>query len=210
MLAAAAAILAVIFAALAWLVISGETEALDKKFVASLRIPSDLLMPAGPAWGLEFIRGMTELAGWPFITLLMIFLTIYLCMKRRYLDSALLLAVIIGKSLNVSWFKAMFGRERPDIPHLVEATSMSFPSGHSASASSLYLMLAFIMTRNIESAAERTFIFASAGVLIFLIGFSRIYLGVHYPTDVLAGWALGAVWAMILLLIAEYWRLRQR
>ena len=105
---------------------------------------------------------------------------------------------------NVSRLKELFGRERPEIvPHLVEATSGSFPSGHSASAAAIFLTLAALLARETKERAVRRYIFAVAIILALCVGASRVYLGVHYPTDVIGGLAFGTAWAALVIYAAQ-------
>ena len=102
-----------------------------------------------------------------------------------------------------------FARTRPEIvPHLIETTSESFPSGHAASAASIYLLLAAMLAPSLPTSAARRYVFAAAIVMALLVGASRVVLGVHYPSDVLAGWSFGVGWTMTALLIAD--RIRSR
>ena len=98
-----------------------------------------------------------------------------------------------------AWAKTWFDRPRPEIiPRLAQAGGMSFPSGHAVTAASIYLTLALLAARHYRRPAARATLFALAGLLIFIVAFSRVYLGVHYPTDVLSGALLGASWALLL------------
>ena len=107
--------------------------------------------------------------------------------------------------------KALFARERPEIvPHLVEVHSLSFPSGHSMNSAIVYLTLAVLIARGYEERRTRSFVIGAAALLVLLIGVTRIYLGVHYPSDVLGGWTVGAAWALLTGLIATNLQQRHR
>ena len=99
--------------------------------------------------------------------------------------------------------KGMFARPRPEVvPHLVEVTSMSFPSGHSLNSAIIYLTLAVMIARSFEDRASRVFTLTVAVMLVLAIGCTRVILGVHFPSDVLGGWTLGAAWALMVGLVA--------
>jgi undecaprenyl-diphosphatase len=100
--------------------------------------------------------------------------------------------------------KHLFGRERPDIIlHMVMVHTPSFPSGHAMLSAVIYLTLGALLAQVVQRRASRIYFLTVAMVLTFLIGLSRIYLGVHYPTDVLAGWAVGLAWALFCWLVAR-------
>jgi undecaprenyl-diphosphatase len=105
--------------------------------------------------------------------------------------------------------KDVFDRPRPSVvPHLSYVATSSFPSGHSLMAAVVYLTLGSLLARLVQSARLKLYFLSVAVVLACLVGMSRVYLGVHYPTDVLAGWAAGLAWAVLCWLLARY--LQQR
>jgi len=204
-LLAAAAVLLLVFFFLARLAGGGAPLAFDRDVLLMLRNSADAAAPVGPYWLREFMGDVTALAGWPVLTLFTALFTAFLAMRRHWRNASILLAAVIGQSVLVSQLKNLFERARPDIvPHLAEATSYSFPSGHSASAAAVYLTLAAILSRETQRRREKTFIISAAVLLVVLVGFSRVYLGVHYPSDVLAGWSFGAAWASLVLLTAKF------
>ena len=208
LLSAAAASL-VVFALTSSLVVTGSTAALDERALLSLRHADDPFTPVGPDWLLPAAREVTGLGGTPLLTLLTLFLASYLAVKRRGRTIIVLLAAVIGQTLLSHWLKDIFGRPRPDIvPHLVDASSRSFPSGHSTSAAAVYLTLAALIARETKERIVRNYVFFVAVTLALLIGASRVYLGVHYPTDVIGGLSFGAAWAAIVLIAAQ--RLERR
>ena len=171
----------------------------------SLRV-ADGARTIGPVW-LEYgFVQITALAGWPIIVLLTVALSGLFLIRKQFKYLGVILAVIIGESVLVSMLKSFFDRERPDfIYHLVEVGTKSFPSGHSASAAAFYLTVG-LMAANMSSVpVVRRYIMTISIVVIMLIGASRIFLGVHYPTDVIAGFAIGAAWASAIWLIS--WKL---
>jgi undecaprenyl-diphosphatase len=94
------------------------------------------------------------------------------------------------------------------VPQLVAETSPSFPSGHAMMSAVIYLTLGTLLAQLCPRWRERTYVLTVAGVLAVLIGLTRLYLGVHYPTDVLAGWTVGLAWALASGLLASGLRRR--
>ncbi|MCZ2259121.1 phosphatase PAP2 family protein [Sporosarcina sp. G11-34] len=118
----------------------------------------------------------------------------------RYRQQAfLLVTVIAGTVLLNGLLKVYFKRERPEIHRIMDAPGFSFPSGHTMMAFSLYTILAYIAWRNVKTATGRTLLVLSAGLMITLIAGSRIYLGVHYPSDIVGGIAASAFWVTIVI-----------
>ncbi len=116
-----------------------------------------------------------------------------------------MLATSLGATVLNVGLKSFFDRPRPDVvTPLVLATSPSFPSGHALGAAAIYLMLGALLARLQERRALKVFCTAGAGVLTLLVGVSRIHLGVHWPSDVLAGWCVGAAWAIFCWLVAAW------
>ena len=109
----------------------------------------------------------------------------------------MLTVAVAGGTVISEGLKVGFNRPRPDlVAHIVETTSMSFPSGHAMLSAVTYLTLGAMLARTQESARLRGYVLGAAILLTLLIGVSRVYLGVQWPTDVLAGWCLGAAWAL--------------
>lgn len=201
-LAAGAALLALLAlrAAMGW-----SEHAIDNEILLALRTPGDLARPVGPAWLVATAKELTALAGWPVLTLLTVILSGYLATRRHWEGVALVAVTVIGQSVIVHFLKDVIGRDRPTVvPHLVDVSSESFPSGHAASAAALYLVLGAILARSAQHNGQRVYVLSVAIALTLIIGASRIYLGVHYPTDVLAGLCVGSAWASIVWLAAYF------
>lgn len=150
------------------------------------------------------MRDVTALGGSMVLIVLVLLILGYLCLCGSY-RVALLLAIATagGQGLNLV-LKQSFARERPDATlHLVEVRSPSFPSGHSMAASIFYLTSGALLARTAPRRREKAYLFGCALLLTAGVGFSRVYLGVHYPTDVLAGWCAGAAWAILCLAGAD-------
>ena len=102
--------------------------------------------------------------------------------------------------------KALFGRERPDVAlRAVEAMNPSFPSGHAMLSAAVFLTLGVLSAHYVGRKRVKAYVVAAALTATLLVGVTRVYLGVHWPSDVLAGWALGAAWAMACWLAAWAW-----
>lgn len=153
--------------------------------------------PIGPQWLERAMIDITALGG---VTVLVLVVTIavgLLLTARLWLTAALVLAATIGGSLAVDLAKVLVGRARPAvIDHLVQVHSASFPSGHSANSAIVYLTLATLITQIIDRPALRWYVIVVTVLLVTAIGCSRVYLGVHWPSDVLAGWSFGTLWAL--------------
>jgi undecaprenyl-diphosphatase len=177
-------------------VLEGETRAFDEGVLLMLRDPSDPAMPAGPAWLTKVMVDITALGGVTVLTLLVTLVVVYLALRRKFRTAAFVTASILGGWGLSSAMKIGIARPRPEVvQHLVEVTDMSFPSGHAMLSAITYLTLGAMLSRIEEQPSLRYFFPLVAVFLTLLIGSSRIYLGVHYPTDVLGGWAAGTVWA---------------
>ena len=186
------------FVVLAEHVAGGTTGKFDEQLLVALRRPGNLASPIGPAWTLQVARDLTAFGGGTGIALITLGVSGYLALQRRFgLLGVVLSSVVGGTSLSLL-LKHLFHRPRPEVvPHLTDIASSSFPSGHSMLSSVVYLTLAALLARAVPDLGTKVYLFALASALVLLIGFSRVYLGVHYPTDVLAGWGIGSAWAII-------------
>ena len=187
----------------------GETKAFDTGFLRALRTPGDLSTPIGPDWLLPAMRDLTALGGVTVLTLVSALAVAFLLTRGRVRQAFYTALATGGGALFGALLKALFARARPEaVPHLVEVNSLSFPSGHSMNSAIIYLTLAVMISRSFEERRTRLFVIGVAALLVLTIGFTRLYLGVHYPTDVLGGWTVGAAWALAMGLVAT--RLQDR
>lgn len=198
------------FIELADSVVEGETEAIDRALLLSLRNPDDVTDPLGPGWVEEIGRDFTALGGLGLLTCLTLAIVGYLALMRKF-RTVLLLAVSIGGGILVSTLlKEAFSRTRPDlVPHGSIVYTASFPSGHSMMAAVTYLTLGALLARTQPNRTLKAYLLTMAILLTGAVGVSRVYLGVHWPTDVLAGWTVGAAWATGVWLAAR-WLQRNR
>jgi undecaprenyl-diphosphatase len=174
----------------------GESYRFDAAVLQFMRTPEDLSVPKGPGWLFLLMRDVTALGGGTIIPMVTLVVIGYMLLVRR-LSEALLLFLIAGGGAGLAWIlKLFFARERPSVvPALIEVTQYSFPSGHAMMSALVYLSLAAMLAGVQTDARVRIYIVTVAVCVVLLIGTSRIYLGVHYPTDVLAGWSVGLAWA---------------
>lgn len=199
------------FAELADEVLEGDTRIVDHAILLALRSPGDTRDPLGPLWFEEMMRDLTALGSFAVLVLVTGAVAGYLVLRHSHRALWLLLSATCGGVL-LSWAtKEWFGRPRPDlVPHLTEVMTPSFPSGHSTMAAVVYLTLAVLLARLLAPTRFKTYMILVALGITLLVGLSRVYVGVHYPTDVLAGWALGLSWAMITWFVAAMLQRRGR
>lgn len=182
----------------------GESFAFDKWMLIALRHSNDLSRPIGPSWFKPIFIDITGLGSTTALTIFTLIAVGYFIAARKVGD-ALFLALatgggaVLGKVLKVS-----FSRPRPDIvPHFIDVHTASFPSGHTVNSAIVYLTIGAILARAQPSRGLSVYLMSAAFALALLVGVSRVYLGVHYPTDVLAGWAVGGTWALLCWAVAR-------
>lgn len=187
-----------IFISIANEVAEGETQNFDNSILKSIREPDNTSQPIFPSWVTTMMRDITSL-GSGTVIVLFTFITIgYLLLQKNFRWLWIILIATIGGALLVWGLKEFIGRTRPTVvTHLIEEKSFSFPSGHSMMSAIVYLTQSALLAKIEKSRKTKIYIISVALVLTFLIGISRIYLGVHYPTDVLAGWVAGISWALL-------------
>jgi undecaprenyl-diphosphatase len=182
----------------------GETHAFDVALLLALRDPADPADPLGAPWVEELGRDVTALGGLGVLAAVTVFAAGYLALVGRTGAAALLLFSVLGGQLAVTAFKLGFDRPRPDlVPHGAATYTASFPSGHAMMAAVTWLTLAAMVARTLPRRRLRVYVLAWAVAVCLAVGVSRVYLGVHWPSDVLAGWAGGAAWAIACLLLAH-------
>ena len=172
------------------LVISRHPFAFDRAIIASVH-------GRGPGWLRQAMVDVTALGGTTVLTLVVIAAVGLLVVRGVRITALLVVAATLSGSEAVRLLKALFARARPDIvDHVVTVSGASFPSGHSANSAIVYLTLAGLVTQVMRGRAARRYVLLVAVLTVAAIGASRVYLGVHWPSDVLAGWSFGTLWAL--------------
>ena len=192
-----------IFLRLADVVIEGETEAFDRALLMYFRDPAAPGTSPGPSWLPGIMRDITALGGFAVLTIVTLCSTVHLLLMGKRGAAAFLLAAVLGGTMLSQGLKALFDRPRPDlVPNAPVELTASFPSGHAMVSAATYLTIGILLTRLEAPRRIHAFFLVIAVTLTVLIGISRVYLGVHWPTDVLAGWSLGSAWALLCWTVA--------
>ncbi len=194
--------IALLVLALVWLgreLVEGDGAAIDHAIILAMRHDGT---PIGPAWLPSAMRDVTALGSTTVLTFVVAVAAIFLALAGRLRTGLMVVgATLLGSAL-VEFVKALIGRSRPDlIGRLMDETSRSFPSGHAALSAIVYLTLATLLFPVLPGRRVRVFAVLVALFLTAAIGCSRVYLGVHWPSDVVAGWAFGGLWATL------WWRI---
>jgi undecaprenyl-diphosphatase len=186
-----------VFGLIAQEVVEGKTLAFDRKILVALRSASDPSVLIGPDWLPEAARDVTSLGSMVVLGIITITAVGYLFLAGRSAMAWLMLIAVVGGVVISDLLKLAFGRTRPDVvAPVARVFTTSFPSAHATMSAITYLTIGAILARSQASPTISVYFLSLAGFLTVLIGVSRIYLGVHYPTDVLAGWCIGAAWAL--------------
>jgi undecaprenyl-diphosphatase len=191
------AFLLFVFGAVAEAVVAGKSSAFDRSVVLAFRDSGNPSVPIGPAWVQEAARDLTSLGSIIVLVIITAAIAGYLFLARKPVAAWFMLIAVFGGIALSDLLKFSFARPRPDIvAPAARVFTTSFPSGHATLSAITYLTIAALLARGQSSPIVGVYFVVVAAVLTFLIGVSRIYLGVHYPTDVLAGWCIGAAWAL--------------
>jgi undecaprenyl-diphosphatase len=197
-------VLALIFGGI-WLTVEladevteGETQDIDETLLMALREGADTNNPIGPPWLESLMRDFTSLGGAGILAFIVLAITIFYLIQGQYKEMLFLLTAVMGAYLISYLMKDFFGRARPQfVASGTYFSFTSFPSGHALLATTTYLTLGSIVAELMSRNRLKAFVLLLAIFLALVVGFTRVYLGVHWPTDVLAGWVIGSVWAMI-------------
>jgi len=192
------------FLKLASEVMEGETHALDTRIVRALRKADDPARPVGPEWLENSMLDITAVGGPTVLGLVVLSVVGFLVLQARYRTAIVVLATAASGELANFAMKNVFLRPRPDVvPHLRDVASTSFPSGHAMESAIIYLTLGAMLMRLAERGITKIYCIGMAIFLTLIVGISRVYLGVHYPTDVAAGWMFGFFWASLCWIVAR-------
>ncbi|HEY5742868.1 MAG TPA: phosphatase PAP2 family protein [Terrimicrobiaceae bacterium] len=173
----------------------------ERQIMRALRRADDPSQPIGASWIKPASIELSALGSGSVLTLITAIAVGYLLMERNTAGAAFVLLATAGGALLSQLLKAVFARDRPDVvPHLAAFTNTSYPSGHTMLSTIVYLTLAIVMVETLRARQTKLYVLAAALMIAFLVGVSRVVIGVHYPTDVLAGWTAGAAWALLCLL----------
>lgn len=203
--AVAASLLLFVFIRLTREMLEGETRHFDEMILLGLRQASDLAIPVGPAWLTKVMTDLTALGGITVLSLITVLVVVFLLLRGSTHTSAFVTVSILGGWILSTLLKLGVARPRPElVSHLVVVSDFSFPSGHAMLSAVTYLTLGALMSRMEQRRPLKLFYLLTALLLTILIGCSRVYLGVHYPTDVLGGWTAGAAWASLCWLVSQW------
>ncbi len=184
--------------------LEGDTSASDNAILLALRVPGHLATPIGPSWLLQSAIDISALGGFTFIWLFTLATAGFFALTRRWRTMAIFLGAIVGASVLDVVLKLSFHRARPQIvPHLTQVDTGSFPSGHAMISAATYLTVGALLVSSQSSRGARLYVLGLSVAITLLIGLSRLYLGVHWPSDVVAGWSAGAAWALLFWIVAR-------
>jgi undecaprenyl-diphosphatase len=191
------------FVKLAAEVMEQKTRHFDESILLALREPGNTADPIGSPRVEEMARDLTALGGFTILTgVTLVAAGVALFAGRPRLTVLGVASIVIG-SVSMSLLKKGYDRPRPDlVEHGTLVHNASFPSGHSMMSAMVWLTLGILLARTQPRKRVRVFIVSISVLITLLVGISRVYLGVHWPTDVFAGWMLGGAWAVLFWLVA--------
>lgn len=184
----------------------GDTRAFDRGIIYALRTPGDPHRPIGPDWLITAALDVTSLGSITLLGILVILVCGLFLSLRRFREAVLLLVASGGGLVLTDVLKDLFQRDRPPlILHAATAMDSSFPSGHATLSATVFLTLGALIAHFAHRRRVRVYALTAAVLLAVTVGCSRVYLGVHWPTDVLAGWCVGSAWALLWWGVAIGW-----
>lgn len=199
------------FGVIAQKVSEGRSFAFDQKIILALRDPANPSAPIGPAWVQETARDLTSLGSIIVLALITLGVLGYLFLARKRAAAWLMIVAVFGGIGLNDLLKLAFARPRPDLIYqAVRVFTSSFPSGHAELSAIAYLTIAALLAQSQSSFKIGVYFITLAALLTILIGVSRVYLGVHYPSDVLGGWCIGTAWALGCWVVTTWLQHRDR
>jgi len=184
------------FAEMADDIMEGDTEAFDRFVLQAMRTPGDLSDPIGPKLMEIAMADLTALGGMAVLAAIAIVVSGFLLIQRRSMAVMALWTALLGGLALSQTLKRAFGRERPPAEYqAAEAINASFPSGHAMLSAIAFLTLGALVAKSQPKRRLKTYVMVVAVLLTLIVGVTRVYLGVHWATDVLAGWCVGVAWA---------------
>lgn len=184
---------------------AGGADAWDRSVILALREPGNIADPRGSGTLEEAVRDITALGGTTMVILATLTGVLALLFHRLPRHALVLAGAVLAAWLSKESLKAFYDRPRPDlVPHGSFVYSASFPSGHTTLSTATFLTLAMLIASLEERRRSKALVYAIAVFVLVGVGMSRVYLGVHWPSDVLGGWVLGAAWALLAWLALRY------
>lgn len=185
----------------------GDTDEIDRRLLMMMREPGRPDDPIGPRAFEEAMRDVTALGGFTVLTLLTVAAVVVFALHRSRRQAAVLALTVLSAQWTSGALKDFYDRPRPNlVPHGSYVYSESFPSGHSTLSAATWLTLATMIASLETRPAMKALAYALATLIVLAVGASRVYLGVHWPSDVLAGWAAGAAFAFAAWIVLDLWR----
>jgi undecaprenyl-diphosphatase len=195
-LAIVTALLLLGFGLLADEVIEGDTVAFDRAVADIFREAGNATDPWGPIWVEEVGRDVTAMGSFTILGAVVIATVIYLAMSGKGRTAAFVTFSVIGGTIVSTGLKYLFDRPRPDVEAATRVFTASFPSGHATVSAVVYLTLGLLLGEAMRDRRLKLYFMGLGIFMTLMVGVSRVYLGVHYPTDVIAGWSIGGAWAL--------------
>lgn len=177
--------------------VEGEMEAFDRSILLMFRDPANPDLVIGPPWMHEMVRDITALGSFSLLGLIVLGVCAYLYLARMRSAALFVLLSVLGGTLLSTVLKMGYNRPRPDLTTMSEQFTASFPSGHAMLSAVTFLTLGALLARFAPTRRLQVLSLGGALLLTLLVGLSRLYMGVHYPSDILAGWCLGSAWALL-------------
>ncbi len=189
---------------------AGTPRSFDADILLAFRQAGQPNVPVGPLWLEGAMRDITSLGSASVLVLITTATIIYFLLVRRWATALLIFVAVAGGQVLSSLLKVGIDRPRPElVSHLVTETSLSFPSGHAMLSAVTYLTLGSLAARFLPGRVAKVYVLSLSVLVAVLVGVSRIYLGVHWPSDVLAGWCAGFARAMLCWLVARLLQSRE-